>query len=87
LAITNHGLALKFMTEVDTYFHEEIHFGAMLGPFPDPPFPDLHCNPLMTAPKDSNKRHHIVDLSFPSPAGQAVNMSVNKNSYVRAPFS
>jgi hypothetical protein len=47
-------LALQFPAEVDTYFREEIHFGAMLGPFPDPPFLDLHCSPLMTASKDSN---------------------------------
>jgi hypothetical protein len=52
LAVTNHGSALQFPAEVDSYFHEETHFGAMLGPFPDLPFPDLHCSPLMTAPKD-----------------------------------
>jgi hypothetical protein len=86
-AVTNHGSALQFPAEVDNYFHEEIHFGAMLGPFPDTPFPDLHCSPLMTAPKDSNKRCIIVDLSFPSPAGHAVNLSVNKISYVGTPFS
>jgi hypothetical protein len=87
LAVTNHGSAFQFPAEVDTYFHEEIHFGAILGPFPDAPFPDLHCSPHMTAPKDSNKRCIIVDLSFPSPAGHAVNLSVNKISYVGMPFS
>jgi hypothetical protein len=53
----------------------------MLGPFPDPPFPDLHCSPLMTAPKDGSRRRFIVDLSFPSPSGHAVNVLVNKNSF------
>jgi hypothetical protein len=41
----------------------------------------------MTAPKDGSKRRVIVDLSFPSPSGHAVNLSVNKNSYVGTPFS
>jgi hypothetical protein len=92
LAVTNHGSALQFPAEVDNYFRDEIHFGAMLGPFPDAPFPDapfpdLHCSPLMTATKDGNKCRIIVDLSFPSPAGHAVNFSVNKISYVGTPFS
>jgi hypothetical protein len=79
-AVTNHGSALQFPAEVDSYFREESHFGAMLGPFPDPPFPDLHCSPLMTAPKDGNKRRIIADLSFPSAQGHAVNLSVPSNS-------
>jgi hypothetical protein len=41
----------------------------------------------MTAPKDGTKHRIIVDLFFPSPEGHAVNLSVNKNSYVRTPFS
>jgi hypothetical protein len=64
LAFTNHGSALQFPVEVDFYFREETHFGAILGLFLDPPFPDLHCSPLMTAPKDGNKRRIILDLSF-----------------------
>jgi hypothetical protein len=86
-AVTNHGSALKFPVEVDTYFREETHFGAMLGPFPDPPFPDLHCSPLLTAPKDGDKRRVIVDLSFPSDQGHAVNMSLPTHSYFGTPFA
>jgi hypothetical protein len=41
----------------------------------------------MTAPKDDSKCRVIVDLSFPSPSGHEVNLSVNKNSYVGTPFS
>jgi hypothetical protein len=41
----------------------------------------------MTAPKDGNKHRIIVDLSFPSPQNQAVNISVSKNSYVGMQFS
>jgi hypothetical protein len=80
-AVTNHGSALKFPEAVDTYFRTETHFGAMLGPFPDPPFPDLHCSPHMTAHKDGS------DLSFSSAQRQAVNASVSKFTYVGTPFS
>jgi hypothetical protein len=77
LAVTNHGSALQFPAKVNTYFCDETHFGAMLSQFLDPPFPDLHCSPLMTAPKDGNKRCIIVDMSFPSPSSHSVNLSVN----------
>jgi hypothetical protein len=41
----------------------------------------------MTAPNEGNKRRIIVDLSFPSAQGHAVNLSVPSNSYVGTPFS
>jgi hypothetical protein len=53
-AITNHGSALQFpvaVNRLDTNLSSETQFGSMLGPFPDPPFQDLHCSPLITAPK------------------------------------
>jgi hypothetical protein len=55
-SITNHGSALKFPVQVDKYFTEESKFNSMLGPFEDPLFADLHCSPLLTAPKDGTKR-------------------------------
>jgi hypothetical protein len=81
LAVTNHGLAIKFLAAVDNYLSKEIQFGAILGPFPDPPFRDLHCSPLMTAPKDGNKRHSIIDLSFTSGQSHAVNTTVSKTPF------
>jgi hypothetical protein len=86
LAVSNHGSALQFPAEVNNYFSEEIQFGSMLGPFSDPPFRDLHCSPLMTAPKDGNKRRIIVDLSFTSGLTHAVNTTVSKFQYVGTPF-
>jgi hypothetical protein len=80
LAVTNHGSAIKFPIEVDNYFDEEIRLGSIFGLFTNPPLPGLHCSPIMTAPKDGNKRRIIVDLSFPSPQNQAVNISVSKIS-------
>jgi hypothetical protein len=87
LAVVNHGSALQFPFEVQAYLDEEIKLGSILGPFEDPPFPDLHCRPLMTAPKDGNKRRIIVDLSYSSAQYHAVNTSVSKTSYVGTPFS
>jgi hypothetical protein len=37
-AVTHHGSAIHFPSEVDKYFIEEISFVSMLGPFSDPPF-------------------------------------------------
>jgi hypothetical protein len=87
LAVTNHGSANQFPAAVDSYLSEEIQFGAILGPFLDPPFQDLHYSPLMTAPKDGNKRCIIVDLSFTSGQTYAVNTTVSKTHYVGTPFS
>jgi hypothetical protein len=68
--------AIKFLTEVDNLFSEETSLGAILGPFPDPPVGDLHCSPIMTAPKDWTKCRIIIDLSFPSPQNCSVKASV-----------
>jgi hypothetical protein len=70
--------------EVQNYL--EINLGSIFGPFSDPPLAGLHCSPLMTAPKDSTGRRIIIDLSFPSPQNQAVNISVSKSTYVGTPF-
>jgi hypothetical protein len=86
LAGSNHGSAIKFPAEVDKYFSEEISLGSILGPFEDSPFPDLHCSPLMTAPKDGNKCRIIVDLSYSSTKGCSVNSTVSKHSYVGTHF-
>jgi hypothetical protein len=85
-AVTNHGSALNFPSEVDNYFREEINLGSIFGPFPFPPLTGLHCSPLMTAPKDGTKRQIIVDLSYPSPQSHSVNFSVSKTHYVGTPF-
>jgi hypothetical protein len=84
--VSNHGSALQFLIEVDNYLMEEISLGSILGPFEDSRFPDLHCSPLMTPPKDGNKRRIIVDLSFSSAQGHEVNSTVSKTSYVGTQF-
>jgi hypothetical protein len=37
LAVTNHGSALQFPSEVQAYFSKEINLGSIFGPFPSPP--------------------------------------------------
>jgi hypothetical protein len=43
------------------------------------PFPDLHCSPPMTAQKDFDKIHFIVDLSFSSGQAYSVDSMVDKS--------
>jgi hypothetical protein len=58
---------------VYNYFMEESKFNSMLGP-------------LMTAPKDRNKRRIIVDLSFSSGQAESVNSTVSKFLYLGMPL-
>ena len=46
---------------VQQYISKEIALGAMLGPFHETPSPYFHCSPLLTHPKDGNKRRVILD--------------------------
>jgi hypothetical protein len=86
LALTNHGSALQFPAAVDNYFSTEINLGSIFSPFSDPPLQELHCSPRMTAPKDGSGRRIIVNLSYPSPQQQSVNILVSKTTYVGTPF-
>ena len=78
---TNHPSALAHADEVDRFINKELELGAMLGPFPDPPFKEwTQTSPLMTIPKkDSHRRRVIIDLSFP--LGRSVNSGVGKNVF------
>ena len=61
-----------------------MQYGAIYGPFAQPPFP-CHVSPFLTRDKpDSDKRRVILDLSFPS--GQSVNDGVSKNKYLGSYF-
>ena len=52
--------------------NKEIQLGRMLGPFKEPPFPDLMCSPVGLVPKkDTDEMHMIIHLSFPY--GQSIN--------------
>ena len=63
----NHDTALRFPDDISSYIKKEMSFGALEGPFKEPPFtPWFATSPLMTREKvDSDERRVIVDLSFP----------------------
>ena len=82
--LENHKSAQQFPDQVQEYVETEIHHGAILGPFKDPPF-KIHVSPLMTRPKhDSNKRRTILDLSWPK--GASVNGGVTPDVYLNTYF-
>ena len=64
---TNHQTAVSHPRDVMMYINKEKQYGALAGPFDQPPFtPWFVTSPLMTREKaDSNERRVIVDLSFP----------------------
>ena len=47
----NHRSAIMFPQDVKAYIQEEIRFGAIVGPFSDPPFQELHISPFKTRKK------------------------------------
>ena len=77
--IVNHFSALQYPSAVTEYLHKEVNLGAMLGPFDDIPYPEFHCSPLLTRPKDIDKRRVILNLSYPSM--NSVNDKVTRNFF------
>ena len=81
----NHKSATMFPEDVEAYIQEEIGFGAIVGPFSDPPFQEFHVSPFMTREKPGGAhRRVIMDLSFPQ--GGAVNTNISKDSYLGTDF-
>ena len=61
-----------FPQDVDQYIKEEIEFGAIAGPFSEPPLTNFHTSPFITTEKPgADHRRVIMDLSFPH--GMSVN--------------
>ena len=74
-----------FPEDVEAYIQEEIGFGAIVGPFSDPPFQEFHVSPFMTREKPGGAhRRVIMDPSFPQ--GGAVNTNISKDSYLGTDF-
>ena len=87
LTHTNHQSAISYKQEVDRFVAKEVEKGAMLGPFPEPPFVEwTQTSPLLMVPKkDSDRRRVVIDLSFPE--GHSVNTGIAKNIFQGVPFS
>ena len=82
----NHASAVQFPDHVDAYLKDEIAHGAILGPFTKNPIEKCHYSPFLTREKSgSDKRHVIVDLSWPQ--GLSVNAGIDKNSYLGTDFA
>ena len=62
---TNHYSALAHPQAVQEYLDKEVSLGTMLGPVDELGAEEVHCSPLMTRPKDVDKRRVILDLSYP----------------------
>ena len=83
--IKNHISALQYPTAVDGYLATELEAGAIIGPMSDIDNFHIHCSPLITRPKDKDKRRVILDLSFPY--GQSVNDNVNRMAFDNDAFT
>ena len=83
--VLNHKSAQEFPEAIEEYIENELECWAILDPFASLPVVGCHVSPLMTRPKDGDKRGVIVDLSYGDQA--SVNGSTAKTSYDGAPFS
>ena len=63
--INNHASAMHFPDMIAEYIAKEKDCGAMLSPVDKVNSPHYHCCPILTRPKDGNKRRVILNLSYP----------------------
>ena len=83
--VTNHYSALAYPQAVQAYLDKEVALGAMLGPLYEIHAEEIHCSPLMTRPKDVDKRRVIFDLSYPR--GASLNDHVDRNRFDNRNFA
>ena len=82
--ITNHFSACQYPQQVQEYIDKELNLWAILGPVDNIPHEQFHCSPLLTRPKDINKRRVILNLSHPY--GNSVNSHVDADNFDGSPF-
>ena len=84
--VHSHSSARQYPEHVKAYLQDEIHHGAIFGPFQSEPFgQDTHVSPFITPTKqDSRKRRVIIDLSWPP--GASVNGFTDGNEYMGTAF-
>ena len=76
----NHFSAVSFKDAIKDYIDNNVETNALLGPFKIAPIKGLCFSPLMSVPKENNKRRVIMDFSFPP--GNSVNDGISKVSYL-----
>ena len=84
LNITNHFSAKQYQQAVSSYLVKERQFGAIVGPIHKAHSYDIHCSPLLTRPKDLDKRRVILDLSYPR--GASLNDQVDRELFDASEF-
>ena len=77
--VSNHPSALAYPNAVQNYLDKETSCGAMLGPVDHIDSEYYHCSPLLTHPKDREKRRVILNLSYPY--GTSVNDKADKLNF------
>ena len=82
--VTNHFSDCQYPQQVQAYIDKEIKLGALLGPVDSIVDSHFHCSPLLTRPKDTDKRRVILNLSHPD--GNSVNSHVDANQFDGSPF-
>ena len=82
--ITNHFSACQYPHQVQEYIDKEVGLGAILGPVDNIIHENFHCSPLLTRPKDTNKRRVILNLSHPY--GNSVNSHVDVKNFDGSSF-
>ena len=79
-----HASAVAYSEHIDKYLQDEIHFGAIYGPFDSKTLP-LHVSPFMTSDKlGTTKCRAIADLSWPH--GLSVKAGGAKHKYLGTYF-
>ena len=83
----NHKEKQDYSDHIKEYVDKERRLGALLGPFPVPPFsPWFQCSPMMTREKtNSPQRRIIVDMSHPK--GRSVNSGIPRREYLGHPHT
>ena len=82
----NHTSGIQFADDIQAYLSDEKSFGAILGPFKEPPISNLHISPFLTRDKPgASHRCVIVDLSFPH--GRSINKGVQLDTYLGTSFT
>ena len=83
--VTNHPSATLHPRAVEEYLLSEKAKGAILGPFKHIQEEGFHCSPLLTRPKDTDKRRVILNLSHPQ--GCSVNDFVDRDKFDGSEFA